>query len=202
MYQSLKMIKYKDPPNQQLGRTPVQARGILQLPEEQSRTGGCQGSTVEGQPKCPRLWHSSTPNARSLSHSPSAPPPSFTQSPYPPRSLVRDEQTHPHRPRLVVSHSTCPSPPLSSPPGPPGPREQLCNRSCSNKAHTPHGKFSIYPAHPFLFCTVQYCPRWSREACQPHRDLYQFKKDPTLFDGLGLIRAGTNTTGSNSAPLL
>jgi hypothetical protein len=30
----------------------------------------------------------------------------------PPRSLVRDGQTHPHRPRLVVSHSTCP--PLSS----------------------------------------------------------------------------------------
>ena len=28
--------------------------------------------------------------------------------------LVRDEQTNPHRPRLVVSHSTCP--PLSSPP--------------------------------------------------------------------------------------
>ena len=26
-------------------------------------------------------WHSITPNARSLSHSPSAPPPSFTQSP-------------------------------------------------------------------------------------------------------------------------
>ena len=44
---------------------------------------------------------------------------------------VRDERTHPHRPRLVVSHSTCP--PLSSSP----PREQLCNRSCSNK-HT-HG---------------------------------------------------------------
>jgi hypothetical protein len=61
-----------------------------------------------------RLWHSSTPNARFLSHSPSAPPPPFTQSPYPPRSLVRDGQTHPHRPRLVVSHSTCP--PLSSSP--------------------------------------------------------------------------------------
>ena len=59
-------------------------------------------------------WHSSNPNARSLSHSPSVPPPSFTQSPYPPRSLVRDGQTSPHRPRLVVSHSTCP--PLSSPP--------------------------------------------------------------------------------------
>jgi hypothetical protein len=73
-----------------------------------------QGSSVAGQPQCLRLRHRSTPNARSLSHSPSAPPPSFTQSPYPPRSLVRDEQTHPHRPRLVVSHSTCP--PLSSSP--------------------------------------------------------------------------------------
>ena len=79
-----------------------------QRPEEKSRTGSYQSSSVEGQPQCPRLCHSSTPNARSLSHSPSAPPPSFTQSPYPPRSLVRDERTHPHRPRLVVSHSTCP----------------------------------------------------------------------------------------------
>ena len=34
--------------------------------------------------------------------------------PTPPCSLVRDGQTHPHRPRLVVSHSTCP--PLSSSP--------------------------------------------------------------------------------------
>ena len=47
----------------------------------------------------------------------------------PPRSLVRDERTHPHSPRFVVYHSTCR--PLSSSP----PREQLCNRSCSNK-HT------------------------------------------------------------------
>jgi hypothetical protein len=85
-----------------------------------AKAAALQGSSVAGQPQCPRLWHRSTPNARSLSHSPSAPPPSFTQSPYPPRSLVRDEQTHPHRPRLVVSHSTCP--PLSS-----SPREQLCN---------------------------------------------------------------------------
>jgi hypothetical protein len=30
------------------------------------------------------------------------------------RVPVRDGQTHPHRPRIVVSHSTCP--PLSSPP--------------------------------------------------------------------------------------
>ena len=78
--------------NEQLGSTSVQARGILQRHEEQSRTCGCQSSSVEDQPQCPGLWHSSTPNARSLSHSPSAPPPSFTQSPCPPCSLVRDGQ--------------------------------------------------------------------------------------------------------------
>jgi hypothetical protein len=49
-----------------------------------------------------------SPSARSLSRSPSPPPPSFTQSPSSPRSLVRDGQTSPHRPRLVVSRSTCP----------------------------------------------------------------------------------------------
>jgi hypothetical protein len=38
----------------------------------------------------------------------------FTQSPSPPRSLVRDGQPSPHRPRLVVSRSTCP--PISLPP--------------------------------------------------------------------------------------
>jgi hypothetical protein len=42
-----------------------------------------------------------------LSRSPSPPPPSFTQSPSAPRSLVRDGQTSPHRPRLVVYRSTC-----------------------------------------------------------------------------------------------
>jgi len=67
---------------------------------------------------CPPL--SSSPHAHSFVIGPAVinthtiHPPSFTQSPYPPRSLVRDGQTHPHRPRLVVSHSTCP--PLSSPP--------------------------------------------------------------------------------------
>jgi hypothetical protein len=45
------------------------------------------------------------PSARSLSRSPSPSPPSFTQSPSP------HGQTSPHRPRLVVSRSTCP--PLS-----------------------------------------------------------------------------------------
>jgi hypothetical protein len=42
---------------------------------------------------------------------------------------VRDGQPSPHRPRLVVSRSTCP--PISPPP----PCKQLCTRSCSNK-HT------------------------------------------------------------------
>ena len=57
--------------------------------------------------------------------------PSFTQYPSSPRPLERDGQTSSHWPRLVVSRSTCPH--LS--PSPP-PREQLCNRYCSNK-HTP-----------------------------------------------------------------
>ena len=36
--------------------------------------------------------------------------------------LVRSGQTSPHKPRFVVSHSTCPPP-----------RAQLCNRSCRKK---------------------------------------------------------------------
>jgi hypothetical protein len=60
------------------------------------------------------LLHSGSPSARSFSRSPSPPPPSFTQYPSPPRSLVRDGQTSPLRPRLVVSRSTCP--PLSPSP--------------------------------------------------------------------------------------
>ncbi len=59
-------------------------------------------------------WHSGSPSARSFSQSPSPPPPSFTQYPSPPRSLVRDGQTSPLRPRLVVSRRTCP--PLSPSP--------------------------------------------------------------------------------------
>ena len=42
---------------------------------------------------------------------------------------LTNDAGHPHSPRLVVYHSTCR--PLSSS----SPREQLCNRSCSNK-HT------------------------------------------------------------------
>ena len=91
-----------------------QARGFLPLPEEQSRTRGGQSSGPEDQPQYCGLWRSRTPRARSLSRSPSPPPPSFTLSPSPPRSLVCDGQTSPHRPRLVVSRSTCP--PLSPSP--------------------------------------------------------------------------------------
>jgi len=67
--------------------------------------------------------------------------------------------------------------------------------------------------HTFLFCTVQYCPRWSIKPTSsnpkptssnldrptPHGICTSSKKDPTLFDGL-LIRAGTNNR-VNSAPL-
>jgi len=109
---------------QPIGLVPFQARGILQVAEEQSRTRGDQSGGITNQPQCRFLWHSRSPSARS----PSSPPPSFTQSPSPPRSLVRDGQTRPHRPRLVASRSTCP------PPSPP-PREQLYNRYCSSK-HT------------------------------------------------------------------
>jgi hypothetical protein len=54
-------------------------------------------------------WHTS-PRTRSSS---SRHPP-FTHYPFPPRSLVCGGQTSPHKPRLVVSHSTCS--PLSSSP--------------------------------------------------------------------------------------
>ena len=73
--------------------------------------------------------------------SPSRHPP-FTQYPSPSRSLVRDGQTSPHKPPLVVPHSTCPS--LSPSP----PRTQLYNRSCSNK-HT-HQDFKVLRDHPLV----------------------------------------------------
>ena len=59
-----------------------------------------------------RDWiHSHTPPR---TRSPSSRHPPFTQYPFPPRSLVCGGQTSPHKPRLVVSYSTCP--PLSSSP--------------------------------------------------------------------------------------
>jgi len=76
-----------------------------------NRTGSLQSGGVEDQPQYPGLRHSASPSARSFSRSPSPLPHSFTQYPSPPSSLVRDGQTSPHRPRLVVSRSTCPPPP-------------------------------------------------------------------------------------------
>jgi hypothetical protein len=55
--------------------------------------------------------HSHTPPR---TRSPSSRHPPFTHYPFPPRSLVCGGQASPHKPRLVVSHSTCP--PLSSSP--------------------------------------------------------------------------------------
>jgi len=92
---------------QPIGLVPLQARGILPVAEEQRRTRGGQSGGVTEQPQCRGLCHSSSPSARSFTRSPSSPPP-FTQFPFPPRSLVRDGQTSPHRPQLVVSRSTCP----------------------------------------------------------------------------------------------
>jgi hypothetical protein len=80
---------------QPIGLVPVQARGILPVFEDQSRTSRRPSGGVADQPQCRGLWHSSSPSARSLSRSSSFPPPSFTQSPFPPRSLARDGQTCP-----------------------------------------------------------------------------------------------------------
>ena len=55
--------------------------------------------------------HSHTPPR---THSPSSRHPPFTHYPFPLRSLVCGGQPSPHKPRLVVFHSTCP--PLSSSP--------------------------------------------------------------------------------------
>ncbi len=55
-------------------------------------------------------WIHAPPRTRS----PSSRHPLFTHYPFPPRSLVCGGQPSPHKPRLVVSHSTCP--PLSSSP--------------------------------------------------------------------------------------
>jgi len=75
-------------------------------------------------------------------HAPSRapPPPSFTQSSSPPRSLVRDGQTSPHRPRLVVSRSTCP--PLFPSPHANG---FVIVNAVINK-HTSSGSVSVIPS--------------------------------------------------------
>jgi hypothetical protein len=75
------------------------------------------------------VWDGIHSHASLRTRSPSSRHPPFTHDPCPPRSLVCGGQPSPHKPRLVVSHSTCP--PLLSILLPP--RAQLCFRYCSNK---------------------------------------------------------------------
>jgi hypothetical protein len=59
---------------QPIGLVLVQARGILPIAEEQSRTRGGQSSGIEDQPQYSGLWRSRRTNARSFTRSPSSPP--------------------------------------------------------------------------------------------------------------------------------
>jgi len=73
----------------------------------------------------------------------SPPPPSFTQYPSPPRSLVRDGQTSPlgcvcfMGPRLVVSRSTCPGP-LLTPSNVQSRRAPPLINNCHDARFSPH----------------------------------------------------------------
>jgi len=60
------------------------------------------------------VWDGIHSHVSLRTRSPSSRHPPFTHDPFPPRSLVCGGQTSPRKPRLVVSHSTCP--PLSSSP--------------------------------------------------------------------------------------
>ena len=89
----------------------LQARGILPVAEEQSRTRGSQSGGVRINLNVEGCGIVAAPV-----HAPSRAPflLPFLLSHNLPRSLVRDGQTSPHRLRLVVSRSTCP--PLSPSP--------------------------------------------------------------------------------------
>jgi len=91
--------------------------GILQWPEEQSRSGcGLDGGDAD-QSQHRRVWRcrSSCPLLLARPSPPRQPP--CSQRPRPPRrSIVRGGLTRTHQPRLVVSFSTCP--PLSLSPSP------------------------------------------------------------------------------------
>jgi len=63
---------------------------------------------------CVWVWEFIHCHTSPRTRSPSSRHPPFTHYPFPPRSLVCGGQPSPHKPRLVVSHSTCS--PLSSSP--------------------------------------------------------------------------------------
>jgi len=78
----------------------IQSEGTALRGSRAGRRFGCRNH-----PSCVHGAHTYRGHACS---SPSRHPP-FTQYPSPSRSLVRDGQTSPHKPRLVVPHSRCPS---------------------------------------------------------------------------------------------
>jgi hypothetical protein len=91
-----------------MGIISVQSRSILPRPEEQSRTCGCPSGNVEDQPQCPGLYHLKQLQCTLPLALPFSPPSFFHTISLSPRSLVRDGQTSPHRPRLVfcLSHGS------------------------------------------------------------------------------------------------
>ena len=157
-------------------RSGTNTRGILPVAEEQSRTRGGPSGGIVDQPQCRGLWHSSSPSARSLSRSPSSPPPSFTKSPSPPRSLVRHGQTSPHRPRLVVSRSTCP--PLF----PPHPREHLC---IGTAVINTHSNINIFPFLKYrtIFTGISSGILFAVECGAFELDCHRNKTDQTMRSG-------------------
>ena len=82
-------------------RTPIEAMPLSATSTELVRVGVWVWDWI----------HSHTPPR---TRSPSSRHPLFTHYPFPPQPLVCGGQPSPHKPRLVVSHSTCP--PLSSSP--------------------------------------------------------------------------------------
>ncbi len=105
-------MPYLPPPQNRLAQA-WERSGMLRKVQEGLVSGRFTGSAP---------WNSACPNPSfsdicgawvwvwvwDWGHTPPRPPP-FTQYPSPSRSLVRDGQTSPHKPRLVVPHSTCPS---------------------------------------------------------------------------------------------
>jgi len=114
---SLRVRRHRHASATTLRRVSLSPRGILQWPEEQSRSGCGQDDGNADQSQHRRMWRCRSSCPLILAR-PSPPcQPSCSQPPPPPRrSLVRGGQTRTYRPRLVVSLSTCPPFSLSPPP--------------------------------------------------------------------------------------
>jgi hypothetical protein len=143
-------------------RVPFSQRGILT--GLKSKVGLAAAKAVALRPLYRRLWLNCSTRARSLLRSPSSSPPSFTQSPFPPRSLVRDGQTSPHRPRLVESHSTC----LSLSPCPHA-NSFVTGTAIINNNRDLHVLSPIAPRVPPRYCGRRACGRDDTTAGMPGR---------------------------------